>query len=332
MDYIKEVLKQYKVYLVVAILSIIIFNIKLPYYVMAPGGIIPIDDRITTKEQNKKEGSINLLYVTQYDGNVSSLMLAALLKNWDTEKIGTIQISNESPEELHKRSKVMLQNSMQNAIFVAYREAGKEIKIKDKKNIIIGTTEENELKINDEILEVNNIKVEDINTLKNVITETEIGETIKIKVKRKNKELTFNIPVTLKDDYKAIGLLMVTNYEYELDPEIEIKFKDSEGGSSGGVMMATSIYNAITEEDITKGLKIGGTGTIDSEGNVGPIDGVKYKIMGAAKNKMDIVFVPSDNYEEAIKTKKENKYNMEIISIDTFKDVINYLDNYKNND
>ena len=45
---------------------------------------------------------------------------------------------------------------------------------------------------------------------------------------------------------------------------------------------------------------------ISLDGTVGEIDGIKYKIMGAAKNKVDIVFVPSANYEEAIMTK--NKY------------------------
>ena len=94
-------------------------------------------------------------------------------------------------------------------------------------------------------------------------------------------------------------------------------------------MTAVSIYNAITEEDITKGLNIGGTGTVDILGNVGEIDGVKYKIMGAVKNDIDIVFVPSGNYEEAIETKNNNDYDIEIVSIDTFEDVINYLKNYK---
>ena len=135
--------------------------------------------------------------------------------------------------------------------------------------------------------------------------------------------------VTLKNNAKVIGVVMITNYEYELEPEIEIKFKESEGGSSGGVMMAVSIYNAITEEDITRGLNIAGTGTIDINGNVGEIDGVKYKIMGAVKNDIDIVFVPSGNYEEAMNTKKSNDYDIEIVSIDTFDDVINYLENYE---
>lgn len=329
MEKIKEILKYYKSYLIVIIVSLIVFNIKLPYYVMAPGGIIPIDDRIKTENINDSEGSINLLYVTQYDGNVSSLLLSLFMKNWDVEKLENVQLSNETPEELHKRNQIMLDNSIQNAVFVAYKKAGKEIKITGKKNVIIGTTGESKLKINDEIISVNDIEVDDINTLKDVISKTEVGKNIRLKVERNNKELEFDIPVTLKNNAKIIGVVMLTNYEYELNPKIEIKFKKSEGGSSGGVMMAVSIYNAITEDDITKGLNIGGTGTIDINGNVGEIDGVKYKIMGAEKNNMDVVFVPSGNYEEAINTKKENGYDLEIISVDTFDDVINYLHNYE---
>lgn len=329
MEKFKEILKEYKIYLIVIVLSVIIFNIKVPYYILAPGGIIPIDDRIETDNVNDSEGSINLLYVTQYDGNVSSLILSFFLKNWDIEILEKVRLSNETTEELHKRNQIMLDNSMQNAIFVAYKHAGKNIEITGKKNIIIGTTEDNELKINDEILSVNDIEVEDINTLKDVISKTEVGESIKLKIKRNGKELEFAIPVTLKNNMKVIGVVMITNYEYELDPKLKLNFKDSEGGSSGGVMMAVSIYNAITEDDITKGLNIGGTGTIDILGNVGEIDGVKYKIMGAVKNDLDLVFVPSANYEEAIDTKNANNYDIEIISIDTFDDVINYLENYE---
>ena len=329
MNKIKEFFKEYKVYLIVFVVALVVFNIKLPYYVLAPGGIIPIDDRIETDIKKDNEGSINLLYVTEYDGNVSSLLLSLFMKNWDVEKLEEIQFSNETPEELHKRNKIMLDNSIQNAIFVAYNAAGKEVKVTGKKNIVIGTTGDNKLKINDEILFVNDVEVEDINTIKNIINNTEVGDTINMKIKRDNKELEFDIPITLKNNQKVIGVVMITNYEYELDPKINIKFEKSEGGSSGGVMTAVSIYNAITKEDITNGLNIGGTGTVDINGNVGEIDGVKYKIMGAVKNDIDIVFVPSGNYEEAIETKNNNNYDIEIVSIDTFSDVINYLENYE---
>ena len=92
-------------------------------------------------------------------------------------------------------------------------------------------------------------------------------------------------------------------------------------------MLALSIYNAITSEDITHGFKVAGTGTIDIEGNVGEIGGIKYKIMGAVRNKMDLVFVPTTNYDEAIKVKKEHNYDIDIIKVNTFEEALNYLNN-----
>ena len=316
-------LKEYKIYIIVLIASAIIFNIKLPYYVMAPGDIIPIDNRIETTSKKESTGNINLLYVTEYEGTVSSVVMSFLMKNWDLEKLEEVQLSNETPEEIKLRNKVMLDNSIQNAIFVAYNKAGKQINITNKKNIIIGLTDNKDLKIGDEILSANNILLEDITTLKEIINKSNINDIIELKIKRNNQELTYQVPVIEKNNMKMLGIVMITNYEYELDPEINIKFKDSEGGSSGGAMMSLSIYNAITDEDITKGLKIGGTGTIDINGNVGEIDGVKYKIMGAIKNDLDIVLVPSANYEDAIKAKGKNK--IKIVSVDTFDEIINYL-------
>ena len=78
-----------------------------------------------------------MLYVTQYKGNVVTVLLGKLFPSWDIYKISNQQVSDETADEIHTRNKVMLENSMQNATFVAYEHAGKEITIKNKKNIVI---------------------------------------------------------------------------------------------------------------------------------------------------------------------------------------------------
>ena len=75
MKKIKDILLEFKGYIITIILVLIIFNINLPYYIMAPGGIIPISDRVEVSNNKDTKGSINLLYVTQYNGNVSSLLM-----------------------------------------------------------------------------------------------------------------------------------------------------------------------------------------------------------------------------------------------------------------
>ena len=116
--FIKENYKQ----LIVLILLIVAVSIELPYYIEAPGGTINITKRID-EDYNKKNGSLNMLYVTQYRGNIVTVLLGKIFNNWDINKISKQQISNETAQEIHIRNKIMLENSVQNATFVAYENA-----------------------------------------------------------------------------------------------------------------------------------------------------------------------------------------------------------------
>lgn len=326
-DKIKKFFKENIKYILALIIFTVIMNFPLPYYIMAPGGIIDISDRIEVENKQEMEGTLNLLYVSEYEANVATMLMSFLFKNWDVERVEESQVSNESMEEIFLRNKVMLDNSIQNAIFVAYNKANKDINIKGRENYVIATTLDNGIKVGDKIISANGIEIENVDMLKEIINKS--SDYITLKVLRDDEELTLNVKVEEEDGNKIIGILVITNYIYELDPELELSFKDSEGGSSGGLMISLNIYNALTNGDITKGKKIAGTGTIDINGNVGAIDGVKYKIMGAYANHMEIVFVPLENYDEAIKVKEENNYDMEIISVKTFDDALNYLNNLK---
>lgn len=324
MKFKKFIKENYKIILLM-ILIILFFNIKLPYYILAPGGTINITNRVVMEDYKKEEnGSINMLYVSEYDGTPASLLMAKI-KNYDIESNKERQISNETIKEINKRNKIMRDNSLDIATMVAYTEAGKKIDIKNRKNVVVATTIDNGLEIGDEIITVDNVKCEEVADIKKQINSKEENDIITFKILREKKEKEIKSKVLLEGTNKIVGAVIITEYDYEINPQIDIKFKNSESGASGGLMLALTIYNAITEDDIIKGRTIAGTGTISLDGTVGEIDGIKYKIMGAAKNKVDIVFVPSANYEEAIMTKNKYKYNLEIVRVDTFKEAIEYL-------
>ena len=92
-------------------------------------------------------------------------------------------------------------------------------------------------------------------------------------------------------------------------------------------MMALSIYNYLTPDDITNGLKIVGTGTIDEYGNVGEIGGIEYKIKAAVKEDADIFFAPTENFEEAKKVVLEDDLDIELVEVSHIDDAIKYLTN-----
>lgn len=325
MKILEFIKREYK-FIIFLVVMLVLFYVKLPYYISAPGGTINITDRVEMDGYKNTNGSLNMLYVSEYNATPMTFLWAKL-SGYDISSNKNKQISNETISEVEIRNKIMRDNSLDIATMVAYSKADKKIDIKSKQNIVIATTLDNGLKIGDIILSVDNVICEEVNNIKNIIKSKEVGDTITFKVLRDNKEQEIESKILLEDNTKVIGVVIITEYDYELEPKIDIKFKNSESGASGGLMLTLTIYNAISDEDIIKGRKISGTGTISSDGSVGEIDGIKYKIMGAAKNKMDIAFVPSSNYEEAIDTKEKYNYDIEIVKVDTFDEAVEYLKN-----
>lgn len=324
---IKRFIKENYRFLLLMMLIVLFFNIRLPYYIMAPGGTINITDRVVMEDYKKdNNGSINMLYVSEYEGTPASILMAKL-RNYDIESNKERQISNESVKEINRRNTIMRDNSLDIATMVAYRESGREITIKEKKNIVIARTLDNGLEVGDIILSVDGMSCDDVSEIKKVINRKEEGEYVTFKILRNNKEKEIKSKIVLSENTKVVGVVIITEYDYDISPKIDIKFKNSESGSSGGLMLTLTIYNAICDEDIIKNRKIAGTGTISNDGTVGEIDGVKYKIMGAAREKVDVVFVPTANYEEAVMVNNKYKYNLNIVRVDSFKETIEYLKN-----
>ena len=325
---IKKFFKDNYKFILLLLIMVMFFYLPLPYYIMAPGGTINVTDRVEMDNYTApSSGSLNMLYVSEYEATPAYMLYAKLNSNCDIEKNTERQISDENSEEIAERNKIMRDNSLDIATMVAYTVAGKSIDIKSRENIVIATTMDNGLKVGDVIKEVEGKEVTDINDIKAIINSKNTGDYINFLVLRDEKEINIKSKVVLEDNTKVIGVIIVTKYDYDVDPEIDIKFKNSESGSSGGLMLTLTIYNAISSEDIIKGRNIAGTGTISLDGTVGEIDGVKYKIMGAFENNMDLVLVPSANYDEAMETKEKYNYDMEIVKVDTFEEAIEYLKN-----
>ena len=47
--------------------------------------------------------------------------------------------------------------------------------------------------------------------------------------------------------------------------------------------------------------------------------------MGAVHDKADIFFVPKENYQEAIDTKKKYNYKINVVKVEKLEDAIKYL-------
>lgn len=315
--------------IIILFIVILIAICPLPYYIYTSGGTININDRVIIDNSYKSEGSLNLAYVSQIRATIPSFLVSYVIPNWEREKIDNYKASSkESDKDIEVRDKLYLEESNLNALKVAYNAAGKTLDIKNNKYHIVYVDDkvEEDIKVGDVILKADGSDIVDLKDYKALVDSKDYGDIIKLELLRNNKELTVDVKVRKIDDRKLTGISLVNIYEYTADPSIKFKFDKNESGSSGGLMLALSIYDKLTPDDLTKGKKIVGTGTIDSDGKVGEIGGVKYKLMGAVKAKASVFLAPKgENYNECIKLQKEKNYKIKILEIDTFEDALNKL-------
>ena len=311
--------------IIIIILIFIIFNMPLPYYIDAPGGISNVDKEISLKGY-KSSGIFNMVYVKEYNTNIPMIIYSMLRKDYDIIKKSDILLKHDTEKEYQYRDKILMDESISNATFVAYTKANKEIKVLNNKLFVLYNTNPNSnLKVYDEILKINDVSVNSKSDIENLLSNLDAGDKVKISVKNKEKEYLRYAKIM---DDKKLGILLSNIREYKTNPSIKINKGKNESGSSGGLIMALYIYNTLIKEDITHGKKIVGTGTIELDGTIGEIGGIKYKLKSAVKSKADLFIVPKgNNCTAAKKIKDKEKYNIEIVCSGTFDEVINYLEN-----
>lgn len=75
---------------------------------------------------------------------------------------------------------------------------------------------------------------------------------------------------------------------------------DEIGGPSAGLMYTLGVIDKLTPQDETGGLTIAGTGTMESDGTVGPIGGIRFKLQGAREAGATWFLAPADNCDEVV--------------------------------
>ena len=325
---LKKIIQENLGYIIFTLGIITLFWIDTPYVIYTPGSFIDLSDRITV-DNTKEEinGTLGMAYVSVVKASPFFVGLSYLNKNWDLVSKDQIKYDDESIKDANEREKLSMEESISNAKLAAFKEAGKPSTITNTRHVITYLDSiDTELKLFDEIKRVEGKDISDIESIKKIVATKEVGDYLTLEVVRKDNLISVKSVVYEEDGRKLIGVSLTNVNEVTTEPQIELQAKTNESGPSGGLMMSLSIYDAISPLDLAKGRKIIGTGTIAPDGTVGAIGGVKYKLIGAVKNKADIFLVPKDNYEEAKKVAKDYKFNIRIISVSSLKEAIKELE------
>lgn len=239
-------------------------------------------------------------------------------------------------EELNQISIQNMKTSENVAIAVALEYLDFNVSTKGEGVLVVGVLEgspvEGKLKKGDKIFSINNKEISSASEFIATLREFEIGEFIKIGLYREfdGDEQFLEIETKLiehvdYEDEPMVGFLATTiNEKFDFPFLIDIK-TGNVGGPSAGLMMALNVYNNLIPEDITNSMVIAGTGTIEVDGSVGPVGGIKQKVISAKNAGAELILVPMANFEEA----KPLATNFtKIVAVESFEEALKVISKY----
>ena len=310
--------------------------VKTDYYFMSPGPPYQWDIEYGEIENYEFEG--NLFQLTVRRDEASALIYAWSLLNdtYDLYPREVILPDGVTPKELSEISIQNMRTSENVAIAVALKNLGYKIESKGDGVAVVGLLDDspvkNKLKKGDLLNSINNTEIYSATEFISTLRTYSIGETVSIGLLRETngvKEQIYIETILVEHvEYKGepmVGFLATTvNERFDFPFEVDIK-TGNVGGPSAGLMMALNVYNNLIPEDITNSTVVAGTGTIEIDGSVGPVGGIKQKIIAAKRAGAELILVPVANFEEA---KLFETDNTAIIAVDSFDEALSVISQY----
>ena len=309
---------------------------KTEYYFMSPGPPYQWEIDYGNNDNYTFEGNLYQLTVRRDEANIFVYLWSLINDSYDLYPREVILPDGVTPQELSEISIQNMRTSENVAIAVALKNIGYEIESKGDGVAVVGLLEDSpvkdKLKKGDLINSINSTDIFSATEFIATLRTYSIGETVSIGLLREidgvKKQIFVKTTLVEHIEYKGepmVGFLATTvNERFDFPFEIDIK-TGNVGGPSAGLMMALNVYNNLIPEDITNSMIVAGTGTIEIDGSVGPVGGIKQKIIAAKRAGAELILVPVANFEEATQFETDKTA---IVAVDSFDEALSVISQY----
>ena len=155
--------------------------------------------------------------------------------------------------------------------------------------------------------------------LRELMTTIPEGTRVTLGVRRGDQKASAAL-TTIAPQEGTTGSLLGLSLKISVDSQVDATFGLSDvGGPSAGMMFALGVVDEITPGALTGGKDISGTGTIDINGQVGPIGGIQQKMAGARKAGSTFFLAPTSNCDEV---KGHEPEGMKVFAVGTLHEAV----------
>ncbi|WP_081809928.1 PDZ domain-containing protein [Leucobacter sp. PH1c] len=198
-------------------------------------------------------------------------------------------------EDREAQGTVQMQSSQAQAAAAAFRALGEEVPVElTVAAVSDGGPAVGVLQEGDVIVGAAGAPVADFAALRAAIIGTGAGSELRLTVRRDGAEQDLVLTPAVPEGGEDPLIGAVISSVYELPYEVDISLSEI-GGPSAGMIFALGIMDQLTPGDLLQGRAVSGTGTVNDQGQVGPIGGLEQKMWAAARADSDLFLMPIGN-------------------------------------
>ncbi|MFM9070366.1 MAG: S16 family serine protease [Acidimicrobiaceae bacterium] len=293
--------------------------VKINYWEVAPGSAEEVASRFTfdkdaLSQVTRYETSAPILFVTAYGSKLSALdaLVGVLDPDVDVlnreEKFGTI-----TPSEQRRLGFQAMASAKQIAEYVALNRLGYNVSIAYGKLIIERLVCEDsprplsaclQLNPGDTITAFDGIEIPTLSDLMPIIADYSPGDVVEVTITPHKTTDSVKKKVELMvspDDPNRtiIGVWPADTRTVDLPFEVDID-TDSIGGPSAGLSFTLALLDELTAGELTGGVKVAATGTIDGDESIGAIGALRQKTVAVKASGATVFLVPSAQTPEEL--------------------------------
>ena len=301
-----------------------------PYVIERPGPAIDVlgeyeDEQILVidgAESHPTDGELMMTTVSVDGGPGYRVTPVEVVSSWFNRSQAVLPReavfpAGQTREETVLTNSVAMSTSQQGAVAVALDELG----IEYEPVVMVGGVEQGApadgvLEGGDVILSVNGSGAETVDGVRELVRTTAEGEDVQMQVRRGEEVLDLEVPTEQVDGAPRMGIVPTAGYDFPMDVQISV---GEIGGPSAGMMFSLSVYDELTPGALTGGHQIAGTGTMSADGDVGPIGGIRQKMVGAHESDAEFFLAPSENCDEVVDYEPEG---LDVVAVSDFEDAV----------
>jgi Lon-like protease len=279
-----------------------------PYALLLPGEAQAVIPRVMVPPDREQEAGELFFTVVNVRPVTWSEWAVARLDPQVEEIVSRDEIEPpDVPREVvDAYNRALMDESKAVASVVALREAGYPVEVRGQGARVVAvlpnSPAQGVLHEGDVILAQDGVQMPTAVDLVTSVQKRKPGDTVQLTVRRgdQTQELSIvTIPSPTEPGRPMVGVMLLTElFDFTLPFPVTIQ-SDGIGGPSAGLMFALGVYDRVTPGLLAGGQKVAGTGTLDVDGNVGPIGGAAEKVIGAERAGAVVFLAPSENLDEA---------------------------------